>query len=1140
MRMSPLRSWVGCLVLGGTTATSTPALADWPSARHDLRRTAVSTTGSDIKKPAPYWRARLGGGSAQVYLGDVDQDGGDDVLYIAGGDLVLTDATGGTTWRTGSRGYQQILSVVDLDVDGQLEVVVATGWGVSVVAGKTGLVAWEEPAGELGTPGAFRLGDVNGDGASDLWLDTCGCCEVESGAAGFIYSFKSGIAAPTKLGPPPLRPHCRAQSNTIGAFLGDGHLQMISMGVETAQMFDADGKVLATSGAIPTRSQCLAADVDGVPGEELLCYGNAAYANGGIRGLFALAYRPAEVPALQLLWQFSASALAGGDARSPSRLAVDLDGDGQIEAVVSGLAPDGEYAAHVLDATTGAEIAVVPGVAAGDVEGLPGGRLLLVSHGTDVAGYVFTRSPPALTLAWQLAGQKIVTQRDYALAERSALGTALVTLSLPGGISAVVLTSVAEPETMTAYSLASAPPAAVAAYALDARVSATAVVTPRALSGVGVLALARNDGYLALLDAGFATLNPTFDGAAALPGTFVGGYYTGPGAFDSFGRPPIAGKLKAADPADAVLVVDSRGDLVRYSGIGASIVAPAQPQWRLADSFGAAIRPSAVGAAAIGAYRRVHPLADPPEYVISSVSPDGAELASLALPRRPLWDVLPGDLAADGSTSFVGFDFDGATGIADITVMASTGASVWTQQLVPQAGTQPLAVGDWNQDGAEDVAIVLDVAHVYSGKNGAEIATGTDVFGYFMPILADLDADGKTDMLLQGGYYPASALDETLKSKWTSKGPGAPYPYGALAPCAGGGMLVEGSFSTPSQLAFTQTGGATPGAFTTIVLASGAAYLDVAAAVAAKAAIGRLTDVAVSLNLDGAGSGPTALVGSTDGYLYAVDACTGAFRWAHAFGAPVGSPSFGDTDGDGKDEILVSVADGYLYALKDEILPAPAFVYETDPDHGISDADISDVSTHTTLWAAWAPVAGAVSYEVAVATPSSLFVTKPSWTDVGNVSSAAILNLVLHDGSKYYIGVRAVSAAGRSADTSSNGVLVHLLNGSDGGAGGGAAGGAGGAGTAAGGHGGAGGTGAAGGSGPTGAGGGEGGASAVTAGPGGARSSAPSPAAVIVAEGCACSTPGGFPFGHPSVGGLVAVAFAALRRRRRRFLFRTG
>jgi len=71
-----------------------------------------------------------------------------------------------------------------------------------------------------------------------------------------------------------------------------------------------------------------------------------------------------------------------------------------------------------------------------------------------------------------------------------------------------------------------------------------------------------------------------------------------------------------------------------------------------------------------------------------------------------------------------------------------------------------------------------------------------------------------------------------------------------------------------------------------------------AAAIAAGAKLGQLTSTAVHGNLTGHGR-PSVVVGSTDGWLYAVNACTGELDFSYDFGSAVGSPTFGDTDGEG-------------------------------------------------------------------------------------------------------------------------------------------------------------------------------------------------------------------------------------------------
>ncbi len=135
------------------------------------------------------------------------------------------------------------------------------------------------------------------------------------------------------------------------------------------------------------------------------------------------------------------------------------------------------------------------------------------------------------------------------------------------------------------------------------------------------------------------------------------------------------------------------------------------------------------------------------------------------------------------------------------------------------------------------------------------------------------------------------------------------------------------------------------------------------------------------------------MVGSGDGWLYAYQPCTGTLEFVYRVGAPVGSPIFADTDGDGNDEILVSAADGYLYALRDLAIASPGYVWDTDPDHGITDRDVNAITTRDHLSARWRDVPGAVSYEVTVVNLDGDYLTDPAWTDVGNVVETTLTGL---------------------------------------------------------------------------------------------------------------------------------------------------
>jgi MYXO-CTERM domain-containing protein len=136
---------------------------------------------------------------------------------------------------------------------------------------------------------------------------------------------------------------------------------------------------------------------------------------------------------------------------------------------------------------------------------------------------------------------------------------------------------------------------------------------------------------------------------------------------------------------------------------------------------------------------------------------------------------------------------------------------------------------------------------------------------------------------------------------------------------------------------------------------------------------------------------------------------------------------FGDTDGDGMDEILVTAADGYLYDYKGFSIAAPAYVWDTDPDHGITNHDVDTIETTNKLSAVWASVGGATSYAVEVVTATNgQPVSMPLWKNVGNVTSTSLPGLPLQNGARYVFAVRAIGPNGPSVDAVSNGVTVHF------------------------------------------------------------------------------------------------------------------
>ncbi|HTN82129.1 MAG TPA: hypothetical protein VL242_00520, partial [Sorangium sp.] len=962
------------LLLHGTVAAG-----DWASARHDPQRTGATPSTSNIVKPAPYWRAYLGGvlSTGKVLGGDANQDGENDLLFVSGGRVVLSDPQGFVRWSTPSLGFQTVHALDDLDGDGQLEAVVLSGAGAAVVAGASGTILWREDASELGTLGAARLADLDGDGHLDLFLDECGCCSVRTDSPGVIYSFARGFDAVERLPAPPRRSHCSATINTVGDWDGNGISDILVSSNDRLFFVSGTGAVFAESasiGAYLGGSACEAVTLGdpSTPGQHALCFQNRVVGQQGAREVTLLAYRPGESPSLAVVWRKTLAPKDGGDARAPTQLAWDLDGDGALEVLVSG-SSGGSWTSFVLDAATGDELAVIPDeIARGAVRGGSGAeQWILTSREERVSAFRFSRErAERVERLWSLDGERVRTRLDWSRSRRTGHIFSLVTPDLTGdGRDDLVLEATSEPVALTAYEVLEGGAFPADVYRVERGVDIAALDTLAPTSfGTPRLVVSRDDGFVTLLDASLTPTNLVQEGRDILPGLRVGGYSTGPGAYVDFGRAPLAAKLSPGDVAESVVVVDSRGDLIRIESEGASNVAPAKAAWRVMDAFGASIAPAEGGEpATLACFRRRHPITDPARYSVAMLDASGAQTREVSLDNPPAWDVLHGDLDGDGARELVALtvDHDLRT---DVLAIDQSGGVRWNQPIAAAAGTQAAAIADWNGDGAQDVALAINTARVFSGRDGSSLGEGGESVSYFMPILADVSGDPQLEMTLHGGRLPARTLSHDLSAAlWKGTEDSRPYPHGAIAACEGRSLLVEGSFMMPARLSFTELGASIAGRTSSIVLAGEGAFADEQAARQASAVMGQLGDVAISRNLTGrASAGSTVVVGSTNGFLYAVDACSKSLLWSYQFGNPVGAPILADTDGDGHDDIVVSVADGYLYNLRHEILPAPGVVLDIDPSSADAGEDVDEIITRDTLHVRWSKVAAATSYQVAV------------------------------------------------------------------------------------------------------------------------------------------------------------------------------
>ncbi len=601
---------------------------------------------------------------------------------------------------------------------------------------------------------------------------------------------------------------------------------------------------------------------------------------------------------------------------------IDLDGDGKYEVVVSSHHTDGSYSTHVLAAATGAEITKVPG------EGFLGSALLespkiptlLTFAAGNTTAWAYNGVTKKLLKRWTINDRYPLTEPYWSRAQRAGAAiTRPLTVDLDGdGIRDLVTAKFSpSPQGMEdqGYVTSTGSPAVaeVAALAFPKGSRPLAFWSVPAVDlAVPQIAVAKEDGTLRFLD---QTLTPT------LSVVRFGGHYA-PGAWEDLDKSPVIASVGEA--AQAIFANDSRGRVVRLDASKATPTTPPLEVWNREDSFAPIVVPGLLaGKAGVAALSWTTP--ESSVWSVNALDPASGSLVwSQPLGLTPTNDILAGDFNLDGIPDIAaqGILPGATTFLTTVGLSGKDGQVLWSFDADAGTGddkcsqqSSGFALADWDGDGRDDVLQVMHGVRADSGKDGSFIAKGEYTPCYFLPTPVDTDGDGKDELVLHGGAKAAGVLDHSLqKIVYESPEDDNPYPYGAVASCPAGPVLVEGSRLFASRLKMTEL---STGSILTRVLAGGQSYLDEAAASAAMAPRGQLTSTSVHPDLKGDGR-PVAMVGSSDGFLYAVDPCSGELIFTKDFGFDVGEIVFGDSDGDGLDEILVSVADGNLYALKND------------------------------------------------------------------------------------------------------------------------------------------------------------------------------------------------------------------------------
>src|SRR5262249_34883976 len=145
---------------------------------------------------------------------------------------------------------------------------------VFIINAASGALEWAEPNGEMGAIAAVRVGDFDGSGRSDILIQECGCCGASVATTGYVYGFAGGFSSPKKLWTLP-KAYCTGDGISLADVDGDGRQEIFDVGVQQISILDgASGNTIASTASLgddTEYSYCLPHDVDGKPGEELVC-----------------------------------------------------------------------------------------------------------------------------------------------------------------------------------------------------------------------------------------------------------------------------------------------------------------------------------------------------------------------------------------------------------------------------------------------------------------------------------------------------------------------------------------------------------------------------------------------------------------------------------------------------------------------------------------------------------------------------------------------------------------------------------------------------------------------------------------------------------------------------------------------------
>lgn len=850
----------------------------------------------------------------------------------------------------------------------------------------------------------MRVVDVSGDGLADVVIDDCATCGVAGPLVGEVVSFdvaetgelRGRTLWTVKATDIPYPYHQGTDAVLLG--LGDGRPLLGMPTLDDYRLLD--GETGAPVVVVP-RGQHWVAQTAAIvaKSDQVLLLRAAGNAQGGLPPVLLSLIVSPDLGEGNFSWEYAADVYSTLELSETS--VSDLDGDGELDVVLTERARDGSFSLIVLDATTGSVRSRVAGwrlegVAPARVRELPA-IIVSSARGLRVATYrdgAFTPIGEPLG-DWEVTSVSVANPilvapiRPSLASFTSPQGTSLLVGHTPKPDAAVAgRHSAVGWARITDFGLRiteryTPPDGVTAVYAADG-----------ATRPYPQFALGTTDGAVTVLD---RLLRPSNGSLYRTQRHFWGpAHSTRYAGIPVGGRAPARANLIGNTEQQPFIVVPNTamGTMVADART-AGLVIPPTPRWTAPALVKPSVFETADGTVLAGVEGQRLTLRDARVgTVVASAPLDVSTLGPLGSPHNePL---------------LLEHDDDGQTITLDWALppnqIAQRGfawtqrglGEVWTSDPLPWSGGFFSSAGRYQFDAATPNTDVLVFATngstLFRRGDTGEAATKSVYTGHYtLPIFADFSGDGRTDLLFQSGFVSPWLYGPNWAPLWQQPGPLPTYTMaGALVPCATGARYVTPYLRSPRfRVHDAQTGAV----LSDLVAAGGALFDTEVTAQASGAALGFLSNASVITTPRGES---LILFGSSDGHLYAVNGCDAvSLAWALDVGTPLGEPSIGDWDGDEHEELLIGAATGHVLGIDFGRLPAPTVTARRTSHH----------DWHVT----WSAVEGAVGYEYALVEPDG----SPAWDPPYRATRAKHVRVATNHtlaGRQFRLAVRALSA----------------------------------------------------------------------------------------------------------------------------------